>query len=117
MTGLVLLTVLALHAEGGFEPEEAWGGVTGDGQGVVCEECGEEPDGHDHEHHGSTEGDIGAGPDLHLHPPGEQNHGTVWFFSQPWAVPYSWRPMLRDSFVLLAAALAVYAIPVGRSRR
>lgn len=44
---------------------------------------------------------------LHVHGAGERNHGTGWFFNQPWAATFIWGKMVRDSIILLLLAAAV----------
>ncbi|MDM7992139.1 MAG: hypothetical protein QUS11_02380 [Candidatus Fermentibacter sp.] len=79
------------------------------------------PDGHDHgaeDAHGDAAIDsAGFGADRHLHPPGEENHGTEWFFSQPWATPERWRFMARDSVVLASAAAGILMLSGLRRRK
>jgi hypothetical protein len=66
--------------------------------------------------HEETESD-----DLCLHDAGERNHGTVWFFNQPWAASFIWGKILLHSVILLALAAAVLLIsghsPAHRRRR
>jgi len=73
--------------------------------------------------HGDQDHDVLEGPgseeeaagDLHLHETGVRNHGTVWFFNQPWAASFIWVKIVRDSVVLLALACVVQV--VSRPRR
>lgn len=78
-------------------------------------------DGHEHDTGDAREeGAIDSadfGTDLHLHPPGEENHGTEWFFSQPWATPERWRFMVRDSLVLASAAGGIMLLSGMRRRK
>jgi hypothetical protein len=65
--------------------------------------------GHDHDEAGPDHAGVDSAvheteTGLHLHPAGERNHGTTWFFNQPWAATFVWGKMLRDSVVLLALA-------------
>ncbi len=55
-------------------------------------------------------------PVMHLHPSGEQNHGTEWFFNQPWACSEGWGTIARDSAILSAAACCVFILSGRRSR-
>jgi hypothetical protein len=48
---------------------------------------------------------------VHLHDAGVRNHGTQWFFNQPWAASFVWDKMLRDSIILLVLAVSVFFIP------
>ncbi|MFO7949613.1 MAG: hypothetical protein R6U36_04510 [Candidatus Fermentibacteraceae bacterium] len=62
-----------------------------------------------HDHGGDdVERDIsGAVENRHHHEPGVRNHGTQWFFNQPWAAPFIWDKIVRDSVILLVLAAAV----------
>ena len=48
---------------------------------------------------------------LHHHDTGVRNHGTQWFFNQPWSASFVWGKMLRDSAVLLVLAAALFLFP------
>jgi len=64
-------------------------------------------DGHDHSGD-DGEGEIyGAVEHRHHHEPGVRNHGTQWFFNQPWAASFIWDKIVRDSVILLVLAAAV----------
>ncbi len=52
----------------------------------------------------------------HDHAPGTRNHGTQWFFNQPWAAPFIWKKLFRDGGIFLALAVAVFFIS-GRRRK
>ncbi|NLP04981.1 hypothetical protein GX411_03380 [Candidatus Fermentibacteria bacterium] len=78
------------------------------GEADIHGHSGEEAHGHDHGAAGETE------TGMHIHPAGSRNHGTQWFFNQPWAAPFVWGKMLRDTLVL--AALSV-TLAVSSSRR
>jgi len=54
---------------------------------------------------------------VHMHESGVRNHGTEWFFNQPWAASFVWGKMLRDTIVLLFLATALFLIPRIRSRK
>jgi hypothetical protein len=79
---------------------------------------------HEHEHgEGCSCGEAaeadsaGIGmPDIHQHEAGVRNHGTEWFFRQPWSDTVLWGELARDSLVLAGLALAVTAAS-GRRRR
>jgi len=66
-----------------------------------------------HEETDELEG-IHAG--VHMHESGVRNHGTEWFFNQPWAASFVWGKMLRDTIVLLLLATGLFLIPRIRSR-
>jgi len=67
---------------------------------------------HHHHGHAHAEGEdgrdiSGAVENRHVHEAGVRNHGTQWFFNQPWAAPFIWDKILRDSAILLVLAAAV----------
>jgi hypothetical protein len=64
----------------------------------------EHADGH-HEH--DEAGLSGSAGSRHVHEAGVRNHGTEWFFNQPWAARFIWGKLARDSAVLLLLAAAV----------
>lgn len=79
---------------------------------------------HEHEHDDSCgcsadpEADsawIGM-PDIHQHEAGVRNHGTEWFFRQPWSDTVLWGALARDSLILAGLAAAVTMVS-GRRRR
>jgi len=84
-------------------------------------EEGEE--GHGGDEHGEEAGhgdesvidDHPAG--MHIHGTGVRNHGTQWFFNQPWAASFVWGKMLRDGIILLVLALSVALLPVILRKR
>lgn len=99
-----------------------------------CEEC--EPEGAehtraDHEHDTDTAepdllseetddhiASVISGTDRHLHDSGQRNHGTGWFFNQPWAASFIWGKMVRDSVILLLmSALILFVSGYLRKRR
>jgi|GEM_PF-1044562 len=55
---------------------------------------------------------------LHVHDVGQRNHGTEWFFNQPWAAPFIWPKMIRDTVILIVLAAAVLTLSgiLGRKR-
>ena len=91
-----------------------------------CDECEDEDAEHvhtDHEH----DADIGepdllrdesdehnasviSGSDRHVHDAGQRNHGTGWFFNQPWAASFIWGKMIRDSVILLILSAAILVV-------
>mgnify|MGYP002663977484 CR=1 FL=1 len=76
---------------------------------------GDAHEGHDH---GAAHeaGQEAFEPAMHHHPEGERNHGTEWFFNQPWAYREGWGPIARDSAILAAAACCVFLFSGRRSR-
>ena len=58
-----------------------------------------------------------SGSDRHLHDPGARNHGTAWFFNQPWAATFIWGKMVRDTVILLLIAAAVLFVSGYRRKR
>jgi len=91
-----------------------------------CDDC--EPEGAehtevDHEHDADTaetdlpqdESDehnasVISGSDRHVHDAGQRNHGTSWFFNQPWAASFIWGKMVRDSLILLVLSAAILVV-------
>ena len=67
-----------------------------------------------HEETDELEG-IHAG--VHQHESGMRNHGTEWFFNQPWAASFVWGKMMRDTVILLLLATALFLIPLFRRRK
>ena len=55
--------------------------------------------------------------DVHLHGEGVRNHGTEWFFNQPWAASFVWGKMLRDSVILILLAAGLLLLPRIRGKR
>lgn len=51
-----------------------------------------------------------TGSDRHVHEAGARNHGTGWFFNQPWAATFIWGKMVRDSVILLVLAIAILVV-------
>ncbi|MCK5133935.1 MAG: hypothetical protein KAR40_17520 [Candidatus Sabulitectum sp.] len=78
---------------------------------------------HDHEHENEHEHSIdeemeeahAEGPSGHVHGAGERNHGTQWFFNQPWAAPFIWGKLFRDALTFLFLAVGIFL--VTRRRR
>jgi hypothetical protein len=71
------------------------------------------PGEHAHHHHAGHPGESAeemTGARGHVHAAGVRNHGTVWFFNQPWAARFIWGKMLRDSAILVALALGLLAV-------
>ncbi len=92
-----------------------------------CVECEDEDAEHvhtDHEHDADTsepdllrdESDennasVISGSDRHVHDAGQRNHGTGWFFNQPWAASFIWGKMVRDSVILLILSAVMLFVP------
>ncbi len=53
----------------------------------------------------------------HVHDAGARNHGTQWFFNQPWAAPFIWGKLLRDAVTFLLLAVAVFVVTGRRKRK
>jgi len=103
--------------------------TTGDHDGDVCPECSivhEDEHEHDHDedifpecdivHEDDDEHEDGiADPEkvdlstveLHQHDQGVENHGTEWFFNQPWHSSFIWGKMLLNSVILLVLGVIV----------
>lgn len=64
---------------------------------------------------------VGAETDseMCIHASGERNHGTEWFFNQPWAASFIWGKILRDSLILLvlAGGILLLSHPASPLRR
>ena len=82
------------------------------------EECGIEHDHHEdtHEENGHEASAI-SGSQMHLHEAGQRNHGTEWFFNQPWAARFIWGKMVRDSVILIALAAGILFLSRYRRKR
>ncbi len=88
------------------------------------EEIADEHD--EHAHHEHIDGEIvdehsidqhvEASHAGHDHASGTRNHGTQWFFNQPWAAPFIWGKLFRDSVIFLGLAVAVFFFS-NRKRR
>ena len=92
-----------------------------------CDECEHEDAEHvhtDHEHDMDiSENDllhedsdvhnvsVLSGTDRHVHDAGQRNHGTGWFFNQPWAASFIWGKMVRDSVILLILSAVMLFVP------
>lgn len=113
---LLLFLLLAAGCRTDYDVEEV----------APSEHLGEDHTHHDHDHdhlheehsHHEDEDAALTGSDRHVHEGGVRNHGTEWFFNQPWAASFIWGKMLRDSLILLvlAAAIAVLSGRRGRQR-
>jgi len=51
-----------------------------------------------------------SGSERHVHGEGERNHGTGWFFNQPWAASFIWGKMIRDSAILLILTAVILLV-------
>jgi len=51
----------------------------------------------------------------HVHGAGARNHGTQWFFNQPWAAPFIWGKLVRDALIFLLVAVIVFVV-TGRRK-
>ncbi|MCK5840685.1 MAG: hypothetical protein KAH31_00845 [Candidatus Sabulitectum sp.] len=84
----------------------------------------ETPGEHDHNGHTdvktvdehSIDEHVEASHAGHDHASGTRNHGTQWFFNQPWAAPFIWGKLFRDSVIFLGLAVAVFFFS-NRKRR
>jgi len=96
----------------------------------VCHDCGEphESDDTSHVHESdehmpviqdTDEHDPSAfiGSDRHSHETGSRNHGTEWFFNQPWAARFIWSKMVRDAIILFLLAAAITLVSGYRRKR
>ena len=89
------------HSEHGSEPAEE------------CPVCSGTDDQDVHEH---DEPAITAS-DRHVHEGGARNHGTEWFFNQPWAARFIWSKIIRDALILSVLAAAVLLVSRFRMRK
>lgn len=73
---------------------------------------------HDHDHSFGEEMEEAheGGPSGHAHSAGNRNHGTQWFFNQPWAAPFVWGKLFRDALIFLTLA-AIILLATGRRRK
>ncbi len=78
---------------------------------------------HDHEHVDGETGDEHSVDEHvedshagHAHSSGNRNHGTQWFFNQPWAAPFIWGKLFRDALIFLGLAAGIFLI-TGRRRK
>ncbi len=83
------------------------------------DECETHAAEHAHEHEDTHDNGFSAaaGSDRHVHSAGERNHGTEWFFNQPWAASFIWGKILRDSIILLLLAAAILFVSGYRKKR
>ena len=69
----------------------------------------------DHHEHVHEHDDAAiSGSERHVHEAGVRNHGTEWFFNQPWAARFIWSKMIRDAVIL--ALLAAVILLASRYR-
>ena len=72
---------------------------------------------HEQEHAHEYDSTAISGSDRHVHEAGVKNHGTGWFFNQPWAAKFIWRKMIRDSVILLILAAIILLVSRYRLRK
>ena len=85
--------------------------------GIVHEEAEAEQDSAPAESQTHDPSQI-ADTERHVHAPGVRNHGTSWFFNQPWAASFIWGKMVRDSIILLIlAGVILFASGYRRKHR
>ncbi len=72
-------------------------------EGEDCSEC----DAEDSEHI-SIDDQVEESHSGHEHASGARNHGTEWFFNQPWAAPFIWNKLIRDGLIFLVLAVAIF---------
>ena len=58
-----------------------------------------------------------SGSNRHVHEEGLRNHGTGWFFNQPWAASFIWGKMVRDIVILLVLSAAILFVSGYRRKR
>ena len=102
-------------------------------EGEECTECDSEQE-HTHEHvegEECTECDseqldsedvniteqVDDSHSGHNHAEGARNHGTEWFFNQPWAAPFIWPKLFRDALIFLGLAVALFIITARKGKK
>ena len=80
----------------------------------VCPICGEN---HDQEHVHEHDSTAISASSRHVHDAGARNHGTEWFFNQPWAARFIWNKMIRDTVILVILAALVLLASRFRLRK
>ena len=53
----------------------------------------------------------------HNHAAGARNHGTEWFFNQPWAAPFIWPKLFRDALIFLALAVVLFVVTARKGKK
>lgn len=84
--------------------------------GESCEESAHTGDEDGADIHSEMHDEHAGGPSGHAHAAGNRNHGTQWFFNQPWAAPFIWGKLARDGAVFLALAAVLFFV-TGRRKR
>jgi hypothetical protein len=83
--------------------------------GTADEECNEEAAG---QTIGTEmEAEQAGGPSGHSHGSGDRNHGTQWFFNQPWAAPFIWGKLIRDGLIFLTLAAGIFFFSGWRRKK
>ncbi|MCD4848491.1 MAG: hypothetical protein K8R76_09880 [Candidatus Aegiribacteria sp.] len=72
---------------------------------------------HDHEHVHEHDSTSISGSNRHVHEAGARNHGTGWFFNQPWAARFIWSKMIRDTVILVLLAAVILLASRYRLRK
>ncbi|MCD4707106.1 MAG: hypothetical protein K8S62_05150 [Candidatus Sabulitectum sp.] len=72
--------------------------------------------GHAHSVNEEMEEAHAGGPSGHAHDAGDRNHGTQWFFNQPWAATFIWKKLFRDALIFLTLAVGIF-LATGRRRK
>ena len=78
---------------------------------IECESESEDPD------HISIDEQVEESHAGHAHASGSRNHGTEWFFNQPWAAPFIWNKLIRDGLIFLALATAIFLFSGKRKKK
>ncbi len=135
LTAAVLITsvLLSITCKADYDIEEVTPsghiGTDSHDEHEECEVC-DDAEHHDHEHEADSAATVllheesdehdaleMAGSDRHVHDAGERNHGTGWFFNQPWAATFIWGKMVRDIVILLVLSAAVLFMSGHRRKR
>lgn len=85
-------------------------------EGDYCEECHDDH-AHDHADEEGVHHSGDATPSGHSHGSGVRNHGTQWFFNQPWAARFIWGKLARDGAMFLLLAGIIFFLSGRRRRR
>ncbi len=80
----------------------------------VCPVCGEI---HDQENVHEYDSTAISGSNRHVHEAGARNHGTEWFFNQPWGARFIWSKMIRDTVILVILAALILLASRYRLRK
>lgn len=72
---------------------------------------------HEHDHVHEHDSTAVSGSNRHVHEAGARNHGTEWFFNQPWGARFIWSKMIRDTVILVILAALILLASRYRLRK